>query len=80
MFEKREIPYTKRHHIPFTTYQVLLWHYLGLDVLCIFSTEELKSNEDIMAAETALDHQFLEQNYDEHRLVWSTAMSGLQTK
>ena len=64
-------PYTMRHELSFTTYQVLLWNCLGLNVANIHSTESLKNNPDIMAAESALEHLFLEQNYDEHRHEWT---------
>ena len=48
--------YTMRHELSFTAYQVLLWNCLGLNVTNIQSTESLKSNPDIMAAESALKH------------------------
>jgi hypothetical protein len=72
--------YTMRHELSFTTYQVLLWNCLGLNVTSIYSTDRLKSNPDIMAAESALEHLFLEQNYDENRHEWTPneVMSRMQ--
>ena len=81
MFQKKpKNPHTRRHEISFTTYQVLLWNCLGLNVKSIYSTDQLKSNPDIMAAESALEHLFLEQNYDENRHEWTPnkVMSRMQ--
>ena len=36
---KPKNPYTMRHELSFTTYQVLLWNCLGLNVTNIHSTE-----------------------------------------
>ena len=71
MEERNENPHTMRHKIPFTGYQMLLYQYLGLDIMAIWDTTELKSNADIVAAENALQHQFLEQHYDGHRHEWT---------
>ena len=71
MSDRNENLHTIRHKIPFTAYQLLLYYYLGLDIMTIWNTAELKSNADIMAAEAALEHQFLEQHYDQHRHEWT---------
>ena len=64
-------PYTMKHELSFTTYQLLLWNCLGLNVQNIHSTEMLKNNPDIMEAETALEHLFMEQHYDGYRHEWT---------
>ena len=64
-------PYTMEHELSFTAYQLLLWNCLGLNVQNIHSTEMLKNNPDIMEAETALEHLFMEQHYDGHRHEWT---------
>ena len=64
-------PYMKWHRLSFTTYQLLLWNCLGLNIQNIHSTEMLKNNPDIMEAETALEHLFMEQHYDGYCHEWT---------
>ena len=47
----------------YTTLQVLLWHYIGLDYRYV-SAEELRQQPEITDAQLALNTLFVEQHYD----------------
>ena len=63
-------PLMKQHDIPYTALQMLVWHYMGLDIMCV-SKDQLKRNQLIMQATLAFDHFWLEQHCDHFKHPWT---------
>ena len=61
---------TKQHDIPYTALQMLVWHYMGLDIMQV-SRHQLKQNELIRQATLAFDHFWLQQHCDRFRHPWT---------